>query len=307
VDTVSRRPSDVTLPVGVESWEDLTRLAEELPGWVFRGQREHCWRLETTLERFVARHSIQAPLANVEQMILGPFQQRVSQVILDPPSAEDAMSWLGTIQHYGGPTRLLDFTYSLPVATFFALEEEPQSKRCVVWAVNDMVVRKILADVLVDEEGKPISCEDAFAAGDLLNSTIGARFSGPVAAAGLPRLYTERQRIQDGLYLFGLNPEYSLEQNLYGMFGVAPSDVYPENMVGWFTNPLGKSVLQKLRRRPVIKIFVDTEIRPALIDELAMAGVSRETLFPVDDEAPHGVQETLTEILEEFLEEQGKL
>ena len=296
----------MTLPVGVKSWRDLTTLAGELAGWVFRGQREQYWRLETTLDRFVARHSLQVPLAEAEQRILLKFLQRLSHTILDPPPWEDVMSWLSTIQHYGGPTRLLDLTYSLEVAAFFALEEEPLSNRCVIWAINDSVVRSILANVLVDEEEKPIPCEGALAAGDLLNSTIGGRFSGPVAAAGSPQFYTERQQLQRGLYLFGLNPEYSLEQNLYGMLGVAPSDVYPENMVGWFTKPLGKSVLRKLRRRPVIKIFVDKEIRSALIDELATSGVSRETLFPADDEATHGVQTTLTEILEEFLEEQGK-
>jgi hypothetical protein len=302
-----QRPSDVTLPVGVKSWKNLVTLAGELPGWVFRGQREQYWRLETTLERFVARHSLQVSLAEAEHRILEQFLQRLSHTILDPPPLEDAMSWLSTIQHYGGPTRLLDLTYSLQVAAFFALEEEPLSNRSVIWAINDSFVRSILANVLVDVEGRAIPCEDALVAGDLLNSTIGGRFSGPVAAAGLPQFYTERQRLQRGLYLFGLNSEYSLEQNLYGMFGVAPNDVYPKTMVGWFTNPLGKSVLRKLRRRPVIKIFVDKEIRSALIDELATAGVSRETLFPVDDEATHGVQETLAKILDEFLEEQRKL
>lgn len=293
----------MTLPVGVESWEDLTTLAERLPGWVFRGQCESCWRLESTLERFVGRQARQIPLVDAEQRILDEFQRGASRWLFNPPSSDDAMSWLSIIQHYGGPTRLLDLTLSLPVAVFFALENEPKTGRCVVWAINDIVVRGKLADVLVDAEGRAIPCKDALAAGNLLNLRLGAEFSGPAAAAGVPRLPTERQRLQEGLYLFGLNLDYSLEQNLYGMFDIDPADVYPETLVGWFTNPLSERVLRKLRRRPVIKIFVNNQVRPGVLDELGNAGVSRATLFPEDDYLEQPVQDELNRILQDMVEE----
>src|SRR3989304_1877564 len=38
------------------------------------------------------------------------------------------------MQHYGAPTRLLDFTYSVYVAAYFAVEEAEDD--CVVWAVD---------------------------------------------------------------------------------------------------------------------------------------------------------------------------
>ena len=42
---------------------------------------------------------------------------------------------VSTMQHHGAPTRLLDFTYSVYVAAYFALENA-DSDGCAVWAVN---------------------------------------------------------------------------------------------------------------------------------------------------------------------------
>lgn len=51
-----------------------------------------------------------------------------------PPRQGETHEWLTVMRHYGTPTRLLDFTYSLYVAMFFAAEDVEGDS--VIWAVN---------------------------------------------------------------------------------------------------------------------------------------------------------------------------
>jgi hypothetical protein len=60
---------------------------------------------------------------------------------MDPdqlPDAEDRFGWLAIMQHYGTPTRLLDFTESPYVALYFALRnrEAGESEFAEVWAFD---------------------------------------------------------------------------------------------------------------------------------------------------------------------------
>jgi hypothetical protein len=296
------RPSDITLPVGVESWDELQVLVGKLPGWVFRGQTDPCWRLQPSLEYRLEKLGSPLSWAEAESRFLAELPYRLSHLLPDPPPREDAMAWLALMQHYGGATRLLDLTYSLPVAVFFALEGAEDTGYSVVWAINDIIVRKRLEQILCDARGVPIPCRDGLEAGDLLNLTLGAEFRGPAAAAGIPRTLTQRQRIQKGLFLFALNPILTLEQNLFGMFRITPESVYPKNLVGWLVNTLSEGVIKKLRRRPIVKIFINNRIRAGLLQKLAELGVSRPLLFP--DKEPHSpeIENALRQMVSDVLD-----
>jgi hypothetical protein len=293
------RTSDITLPVGVESWDDLVTLAGKLPGWVFRGHRDIGWRLQPTLERW-ATQATSMTCIEFERRLLLELPSRIAHLISDAPSQEDAMGWFGVTQHYGGPSRLLDLTSSLPVAVFFALEKASDSGCSVVWAINDIVVRSRLEQILCDANGDRIPCRNGFAAGDLLNLTLHAECHGPAAAAGFPRRQSPRQQAQEGLFLFGLNPDLTLEQSLYGMFGVEPEDVYPQNLVGWLLNALDERVVAKLRRRPVVKIFINNRVRQGVLQELAATGVSRASLFPEAEPDAALIEEELSHLVKEI-------
>ena len=52
---------------------------------------------------------------------------------------DQKLSWLAVMQHYGVPTRLLDFTYSPYVSLYFALRSQPEHYKTVpaaVWAID---------------------------------------------------------------------------------------------------------------------------------------------------------------------------
>jgi hypothetical protein len=53
------------------------------------------------------------------------------------PDDTDAVSWLPLMQHFGLPTRLLDWTMSALVAAFFAVSDEKyESEHGIIWALH---------------------------------------------------------------------------------------------------------------------------------------------------------------------------
>jgi FRG domain len=85
-----------------------------------------------------------------EYKILGEFMSK-ARMHMDPaqiPEVEDRLGWLAIIQHYGAPTRLLDFTYSPYVALYFALRNRKvgESKYAEVWGIDEAALRKQAAE-----------------------------------------------------------------------------------------------------------------------------------------------------------------
>jgi len=69
-----------------------------------------------------------------EEQIIEQFQRRAHHFLPSPPPLENRIDWMALIQHFGGTTRLLDFTKSFYVAAFFAVERA--TTECAIWCVN---------------------------------------------------------------------------------------------------------------------------------------------------------------------------
>jgi hypothetical protein len=105
-----------------ETWRDARELMYSLSSWVFRGQSDASWKLETTLERAARLNGVDIrKIPDVENLVLKQFQRRASQYLPNAPDDENLLEWYSLIQHHGGPTRLLDLTHSFYVACFFAV------------------------------------------------------------------------------------------------------------------------------------------------------------------------------------------
>jgi hypothetical protein len=68
------------------------------------------------------------------------------------PDDNDAAAWLGLIQHYGGPTRLLDVTRSPYVALYFAFEAPDEQDRAL-WAIDGTWCMAACARIMARNEG----------------------------------------------------------------------------------------------------------------------------------------------------------
>jgi hypothetical protein len=119
----------------------------------FRGHRCASWLLEPNIFRY--------DLLNEEDEIREQFERRAPQYVTEPLPV-DMWGWYFLMQHYGAPTRLLDWTDSALVALFFALNSpvKPPAKKkervedSAVWMLDPWWLNKtILNDDVVLSPG----------------------------------------------------------------------------------------------------------------------------------------------------------
>jgi hypothetical protein len=110
--------------------QDFIRWTAERPSphFVFRGQGRP-WPLIPTVGRNPLRYK-----PETERQILTAFK-RLGKQYLDSRAASSDWEWLAIAQHYGLPTRLLDWTSNALVAAYFATKSD-QEEDGIVHAVS---------------------------------------------------------------------------------------------------------------------------------------------------------------------------
>ena len=244
----------------ISEWEEIHDLQED--GWIYRGQKDSTKKLETTLERACKNYKVSLEKAKViENRLLREFKRKYHHYSPHIPNRKNTLEWLSLMQHYGAPTRLLDFTYSIYVAAYFALEEalapEEADKGYAVWAINgdwaikksallfkkEPEIRKFLKEFI--EEEKEEVFEKAFRG---LNPK---RFACPQN----PFRLNERLTIQKGVFMCPGNVTFPFEENLCFLSG-------------W------------KEKWNIKKIIIPEQLRRKSLDKLSDMNISRATLFP---------------------------
>jgi hypothetical protein len=122
--------------------------------WIFRGEGSHYlredYRMQTSLEReaLFFDHEIEN-IPNLEKKLLREFRRRLYHYTSNLPDENDWHEWMALMQHFGAPTRLLDWTYSYFIAAYFALEKATLSSdpkcsshelgkcvKCIIWGLQ---------------------------------------------------------------------------------------------------------------------------------------------------------------------------
>ena len=122
----------------ITSWESLIALQQ--PSTLYRGQSDASWELSSSLER--ACLSIENNLANAaerENSVRQVFKRHYHDYSTDLPEPDDELRWLAIMQHHGAPTRLMDWTFSVLVAAYFAVEDA--TRESAVWQLNNKLLR----------------------------------------------------------------------------------------------------------------------------------------------------------------------
>lgn len=247
--------------------------SKELPQWwIFRGMSSD-FPLQTSLERVLIDADINlAKALEIERKLLKEFKRRAHYYVDPLPTHGDVLGWLALMQHYGAPTRLLDWTYSFFVAVFFALRDAvsnpPQDRKpAVVWALyrdafglkEQAPAAKAAYDTAEAKSswqadmGRP----DADNIYDGINGYLLHIMDNPTRSIWAINAFqlNERLSLQQGLFLCPGDLTTSFEDNL--MAG-APS---PENLM-------------------CFKISTEPEARREMLGALHRMNINNASLFP---------------------------
>lgn len=126
-------------PIIVTSIAELTKVAEQAftatsGRWWFRGQRNAKWDLLPSVKRGYSKQQ--------EGYLTNLFYTGAQSRYPACPPSNDYGAWLALMQHYGLPTRLLDWTHSLLVAAYFAtkysfdMDQEDDLKDAAIWFLD---------------------------------------------------------------------------------------------------------------------------------------------------------------------------
>jgi hypothetical protein len=244
--------------IKIEDWDGLQQQLNTYFGisytasWAFRGVGKEERSLQSSLERL----DLKIPLVAAERYLLTTFQRRAHHYISDPPAKDDYLEWLALLQHYGAPTRLLDWTKSPYVALFFALDQPRElDKNCALWAIDlqwckQQARQQITATGRIkmpdpDESlGRPETFREVFF------PELPIQFVAPLQ----PFRMNERLTIQQGLFLCPGDLQMSFEDNLLKFTLDFASHVH--------------------------KIVIPNKLREEILMRLNKMNINRASLFP---------------------------
>lgn len=251
--------------IRVNSWDELQhelfadswneKIGRFRSRFAFRGLSDATYRLETTLIRLGGDY------VKLERHLLRNFRKYAHRSVVERDSV---WHWLSVAQHFGLPTRILDWTYSPSIAMHFATANiEKFALDGVIWAVNYVKAHNLMPQFLRDklwEEGANVMTLH------LMNESMNS----------LKELDDLDTRYGDKVVIFFEPP--SIDDRIVNQFAFCsvmsdPSLVMDE----WLT------IHPELARKIIIPAALKWEIR----DKLDQANVNERVLFPGLDGLSH--------------------
>jgi hypothetical protein len=215
---------------------------------------------------------------NADYWFVDAFRRRIHATNYESPLPEydDIVSWIMLMQHHGTPTRLLDWTTSILVALYFAVNED-NSEDGELWAVDPFALNKL--------SGYPGNIH--------WNEKI------VLIMAGMPQ--TEGKSKKDFLNTLNLdeNPKYPLAfippNDLPRMISqMSRFTLHPQPEKG-FTIP---ELLQD--KRKLVRYTIPSDRKGSLLRELRSLGITRSTLYGDPDDLSISLKEEVNDAFEKY-------
>ena len=117
--------------INIKTYNELKEVYNSLnDNYIYRGQADSEWQINSTLYR----SNFISDKKDGENRILNAFDKSIHLYEQTRKIPTDKIEKLAYLQHHGAPTRLIDFTYSPYIATYFALKDCKET--CSVFSLD---------------------------------------------------------------------------------------------------------------------------------------------------------------------------
>jgi hypothetical protein len=204
--------------VDIFSTEDLLKELNSLSNnYIYRGHADSEWRLESSLERVIGEKWSAQWAMKFEDRSLDIFKSNFHLYDRENIRPASKLAWLSIMQHYGVPTRLLDFTESPYVALYFALEAyNAQSNRdFAVFAIDySEIMQKSIDYISNKDTAFTETRQSVYQNQDFIFEAIVDPREFDVAWIAEPRQFNARLDRQAGSFLLSGNRGLRIEEIL---------------------------------------------------------------------------------------------
>lgn len=276
------------IELNIKEWNDLFLFDQLfLSKFVFRGQGNASWPLETSLRRMVKDYHSEViePRTPIkyEKAMINEFKWKYPSYQGNPnmmPKEDESIEWLSVMQHYGAKTRLMDFTNSLFVALYMALYGANNADPSV-WAFNKYMIKEPFAETF-KTDGKQVSeeelCNNMYkSAQEWLNKKEIRDHDLDFKKLYMitPRICNDRISRQQGLFILPSTISHPFEDILKvycDIDNILTTDVNDFAMmtkIPNYDNECG-----------IIKIVIPNKLRYDFTRSLRQMNISTETMYP---------------------------
>jgi hypothetical protein len=122
----------------INTWDELLAYYKDeisIDNWMFRAEKDNGNPLKTSLDRAFDDCEVSDNKSEIERELIRLFKRRYRLHVDSKMIAQDNLEIVALMQHYGAPTRALDWTYSFFVAVYFAINRH-RDKDGIVWCLD---------------------------------------------------------------------------------------------------------------------------------------------------------------------------
>lgn len=216
----------------------VDRLKDATSIW-YRGHADHSWTLESGYER------LKSPPKEIS--LVNEFRQNAN-FLLDKHTPKNDFDWLILMQHYGVPTRLLDWSESPLISLYFAVTSasiENQCKDGALWVLDP-------GKLNMNTNSSKDPYIPAFEENDYMADFETAKFDSGMSAGLMPIAAIATRN----------NPRIQAQ-------------------LGAFTISRNKTPIDKVGDKShVTKYLIPKESKPDIAEELGLIGLGKFQIFP---------------------------